>query len=208
MQVRSTIRGNGRTASDDVERLRPQDPAGFSRDLAEPGSRPGSGRSIPPIVVRYDKNDSMIRWHRVRRSNARGGASLLPTAQRSPCEATYSTPKPCERTPPTTPKAWSRDSSPVRTESSETQHDSWRPVMTNPPIALQANLDNEDDEGFDWSLVRKAVDPAAIVEGAVVVAGTERFWSWVLIRQIDDDGQVHFERLTPEEAATSIPRAS
>lgn len=80
--------------------------------------------------------------------------------------------------------------------------------MTNPPIALQANLDNEDDEGFDWSLVRKAVDPAAIVEGAVVVAGTERFWSWVLIRQIDDDGQVHFERLTPEEAATSIPRAS
>jgi len=56
--------------------------------------------------------------------------------------------------------------------------------------------------------VRKAVDPAAIVEGAVVVAGTERFWSWVLIRQIDDDGQVHFERLTPTQAAPSIPRAS
>ena len=80
--------------------------------------------------------------------------------------------------------------------------------MTNPPIALQANLNNEDDEGLNWSLIRKAVDPAAIVEGAVVVAGTERFWSWVRIRQIDDDGQVHFERITAEEAASTIPRAS
>ena len=80
--------------------------------------------------------------------------------------------------------------------------------MANPPIALQANLNNEDDEGVNWSVVRKAVDPAAIVEGAAVVAGTERFWSWVRIRQIDDDGQVHFERLTSTQAAPSIPRAS
>jgi hypothetical protein len=80
--------------------------------------------------------------------------------------------------------------------------------MTTPPITLRANLNNEDDDGLNWSLVRKASDPSAIVEGAVLVAGTDRFWSWVRIRQVDDDGQVHFERITAEEAAASIPRAS
>jgi len=80
--------------------------------------------------------------------------------------------------------------------------------MVPHPITLRANLNNEDDEGLNWSLVRKAVDPDAIVEGAVLVAGTERFWSWVKIHRVDDDGQVHFERITPEEAAKSVPRAS
>lgn len=80
--------------------------------------------------------------------------------------------------------------------------------MTIPAIALPADLNNEDDEGFNWGLIRKAVDPAAIVEGAVLVAGTERFWSWVRIRRIDDDGQVHFERITAEEASQAVPRAS
>ena len=73
--------------------------------------------------------------------------------------------------------------------------------MTTPSITFPANLNNEDDEGFNWSLLRKAADPAAIVEGAVVVAGREGFWSWVRIRRIDDDGQVHFQRITGEEAA-------
>jgi hypothetical protein len=81
-------------------------------------------------------------------------------------------------------------------------------VTTTPPTTLRANLNNEDDEGLNWSLVRKATDPATIVEGDVLVARTERFWSWVRIRQVDDDGQVHFERITAEEAATAIPRAS
>lgn len=80
--------------------------------------------------------------------------------------------------------------------------------MTTPAIALRANLNNEDDDGLNWGLLRKALDPTAIVEGAVVVAGTERFWSWVRIRRIDADGQVHFERITAEEAAQSEPRAS
>jgi hypothetical protein len=80
--------------------------------------------------------------------------------------------------------------------------------VTRPAIALRANLNNDDDEGLNWSLLRKAVDPAAIVEGAVVVAGTERFWSWVRIRRVDDDGQVHFEQISAEEAAQSVPRAS
>jgi hypothetical protein len=80
--------------------------------------------------------------------------------------------------------------------------------MTAPPITLPANLNNEDDDGLNWSLLRKASDPDAVVEGAVLVAGTERFWSWVRIRRIDEDGQVHFERITPEQAANSVPRAS
>jgi hypothetical protein len=80
--------------------------------------------------------------------------------------------------------------------------------VTTPPITLRANLNNEDDDGLNWSLLRKATDPKVVVEGAVLVAGTERFWSWVRIRRVDDDGQVHFERISPEEAAQSVPRAS
>jgi hypothetical protein len=80
--------------------------------------------------------------------------------------------------------------------------------MTAPAIDLRANLNNEDDEGLNWSLLRNARDPAAIVEGAVVVAGTERFWSWVRIRQVDDDGQVHFEQLAADEAAKLVRRVS
>ncbi|MGH3115701.1 MAG: hypothetical protein ACRDQ2_01010 [Gaiellales bacterium] len=77
-------------------------------------------------------------------------------------------------------------------------------------IALRANLNNEDDDGLNWALLRDAVDPARIVEGAVLTAGNERFWSWVRIRRIDADGQVHFEQLSAEEAPTAqaVPQAS
>lgn len=77
-------------------------------------------------------------------------------------------------------------------------------------IALRANLNNEDDEGLNWALLRDAADPARIVEGAVLTAGTERFWSWVRIRRVDPDGQVHFEQLSAQEAAAAraVPQAS
>ena len=80
--------------------------------------------------------------------------------------------------------------------------------MTAQAIDLRANLNNEDDDGVNWSLLRYATDPSAIVEGAVVVAGTEQFWSWVRIRRVDEDGQVHFEQLTNDEAAKIVPQAS
>jgi hypothetical protein len=80
--------------------------------------------------------------------------------------------------------------------------------VSPPPIDLRANLNNEDDEGLNWSLLRNAADPTAIVEGAVLVAGTDRFWSWVRIRRVDPDGQVHFEQLSADEAAKIVPRAS
>ncbi len=51
--------------------------------------------------------------------------------------------------------------------------------MNLPAIALAANLNNEDDEGLNWSLLRNAADPSVIVEGAVVRAGYfDRFRSW------------------------------
>lgn len=80
--------------------------------------------------------------------------------------------------------------------------------MNLPAIGLAANLNNEDDEGLNWSLLRNAADPSVIVEGAVLKAGTERFWSWVRIRRVDEDGQVHFEQITADEAQRWAARAS
>jgi len=79
--------------------------------------------------------------------------------------------------------------------------------MTAPHIDLPANLNNEDDEGLNWALLRNAPDPARIVAGSVVVAGTERFWSWVRIRRVDPDGQVHFDQVSEAEARAA-PQAS
>jgi hypothetical protein len=80
--------------------------------------------------------------------------------------------------------------------------------VNRPAIALAANLNNEDDEGLNWSLLRNAADPSVIVEGAVLTAGTERFWSWVRVCRIDEDGQVHFQQISAEEAQRGVPRAS
>jgi hypothetical protein len=70
-----------------------------------------------------------------------------------------------------------------------------------PTIDLRADLNAEDDEGRWWSLLRDAVDPAAIKPGAVVVAGSERFWSVVRIEQVDADGQVHFVAVPTNDPA-------
>lgn len=61
-----------------------------------------------------------------------------------------------------------------------------------PSIDLRADLNAEDDEGRWWTLMRDAVDPDAVVPGALKVAGLGRVWSVVRIDQVDDDGQVHF----------------
>jgi hypothetical protein len=70
-----------------------------------------------------------------------------------------------------------------------------------PKIDLRADLNAEDDDARRWSVLRDAVEPAAIVPGAVVVAGTERFWSVVRIEQVDSDGQVHFVAVPPDDPA-------
>lgn len=68
-----------------------------------------------------------------------------------------------------------------------------------PTIDLRADLNAEDDEGRWWTLLRDAADPVRIVPGAVLVAGTERFWSLVRIEGIDDDSQVHFVAVPPDD---------
>lgn len=72
-----------------------------------------------------------------------------------------------------------------------------------PTIDLRADLNAEDDQGRWWSLLRDAAEPQRVVPGAVMVAGTDRFWQVVRIEQVDDDGQVHFVRLPPDD-----PRAA
>ena len=75
---------------------------------------------------------------------------------------------------------------------------------------LRANLNNEDDDGLNWGLLRDASDPSAVVPGAVITAGSPRFWSWVRIGCVDPDGQVHFEQISAQEAvgAQQVPYAS
>jgi hypothetical protein len=73
-----------------------------------------------------------------------------------------------------------------------------------PTIDLRADLNAEDDEGLWWSLLlRDAVDPGAVVPGAVLIAGTDRFWSVVRIEQVDDDGQVHFVAVPADDPAAA-----
>lgn len=70
-----------------------------------------------------------------------------------------------------------------------------------PAIDLRADLNSEDDEGRLWSLLRDAGDSTRIVPGAVIIAGTERYWSVVRIDEVDDDGQVHFVLLPGDDPA-------
>ena len=72
-----------------------------------------------------------------------------------------------------------------------------------PTIDLRADLNAEDDEGRWWSLLRDAVDPGRIAPGAVLVAGSERFWSVVRIDQVDADGQVHFVAVPHDDPAAA-----
>lgn len=76
-------------------------------------------------------------------------------------------------------------------------------MMATLPVDLEADLNSEDDEGRWWSTLNWATDPTAIVSGAIVVAGRERFQVVVRIDQVDNDGQVHFVEATPAECGGS-----
>ncbi len=67
-------------------------------------------------------------------------------------------------------------------------------------IDLEADLNSEDDEGRNWARLSGAAVPGAVRPGAVLRAGTARFWSWVLIDVVDPDGQVHFHQVSADEA--------
>jgi hypothetical protein len=70
-----------------------------------------------------------------------------------------------------------------------------------PPIQLHSDLNAEDDNGENWTLISNATDRSLVRVGAVLVAGTPRFWSVVQITAIDTDGQVHFVQLDEDHPA-------
>ena len=73
--------------------------------------------------------------------------------------------------------------------------------MKSPRIDLWADLNAEDDEGRNRSMVDRAREPAALVPGVVLTAGVEGFWSVVRIDAVDDDGQVHFVQIGHDDPA-------
>jgi hypothetical protein len=68
---------------------------------------------------------------------------------------------------------------------------------------LRADLNQEDDDGLGWALVSSANQPEIVRPDAVLRAGTEKFWSWVRVTTVDEDGQVHFRQITAAEAKAS-----
>ena len=70
-------------------------------------------------------------------------------------------------------------------------------------IDLPADLNREDDDGLGWALVSGAERPEIIRRDAVLRAGTEKFWSWVRVINVDDGGQVHFRQISAAEAKAS-----
>jgi len=70
-----------------------------------------------------------------------------------------------------------------------------------PPIDLRSDLNAEDDNGENWALLDNAAHRSQIKVGAVVIAGTPRFWAVVRITAVDGDGQVHFVQLDEHDPA-------
>ena len=70
-----------------------------------------------------------------------------------------------------------------------------------PQIELRSDLNAEDDDGQNWTLLKNATNPTRVHVGAVLIAGTPRFWSVVRITAVDADGQVHFFQLDETDPA-------
>ena len=97
----------------------------------------------------------------------------------------------------------SPDLSAARTVSSRTRTIETLMEVSDMDIELRADLNVEDDDGLNWSTIARAARPEEIVPGAIVKAGTDRFWSWVCVESVDADGQVHFRQITRREAQSS-----
>jgi hypothetical protein len=62
-------------------------------------------------------------------------------------------------------------------------------------IDLVADLNAQDDDGFGWSLLSAARDPATVKVGSMLLAGNSQAIAVVRVVAIDVDGQVHFSIL-------------
>ena len=73
-------------------------------------------------------------------------------------------------------------------------------------IGLPADLNMEDDEGRNVARLADAVTPAAVIPGAVLVAGAPRAWSWAVVESVDG-GFVYFRQISARVAAQRGPLA-
>jgi hypothetical protein len=72
-------------------------------------------------------------------------------------------------------------------------------------LDLWADLNSEDDEGLNWTMLSRALSPENVRPGAMLKAGSATAWSWVRIQAVDDDGQVHFDCVSrPPDLGSSI----
>ena len=62
-------------------------------------------------------------------------------------------------------------------------------------IDLVADLNAQDDDGFGWSLLSSARDPAKVTVGSMLLAGNSQAIAALRVVAVDDDGQVHFSIL-------------
>jgi hypothetical protein len=67
-------------------------------------------------------------------------------------------------------------------------------------IDLPADLNLEDDDGRNIARLADAVTPERVMDGAVLVAGASRAWSWAVVDAIED-GFVYFHQISAQEAA-------
>ena len=72
--------------------------------------------------------------------------------------------------------------------------------MTGISVDLDADLNAEDDDGLNWSLLSAASHPEVVNAGSVITTGRDRYWSWVRVVRVDPDGQVHFQQISAAEA--------
>lgn len=64
-----------------------------------------------------------------------------------------------------------------------------------PTIDIWVDFTTQDDTGLPWTLLSEAADPARIVAGAFVVAGSPQAQAVVEIVDVGRDGVVHVRPL-------------
>ena len=69
------------------------------------------------------------------------------------------------------------------------------PALPDPgadQVDLQADLNDQDDDGNGWSTLSRARQPDMVKVGSMLLAGNSQGIAVVRVVEVDDDGQVHF----------------
>ncbi len=62
-------------------------------------------------------------------------------------------------------------------------------------VDIKADLNAQDDDGHAWSTMSRAIRPAAVKVGSMLLAGNSQAMAVVRVIAVDDDGQVHLKIL-------------